>query len=314
MKHNSLYNKQFGYLDYQEFKELIYTITCSSAFATCTDLEQAISSSDKISEDQKVNLMSLLFMVSLRKGIYQENSLLSRIDSLILPVQSKESLIRIIKLLRDGDDVIAKHFMSMIENLFASPSACQKSLISLADWIESHPVLFEDERESLANLAKQRAMMLAMALEGDKEIYQEIINARGQWYLEAVGNAISIEELRQLQVSIVNDSMAETSQTQLQCLLKQAEANIEKNGSVDLEECIIYMIYKTVSNCQSNACVVDNFNYPDGTTQMIQWFEKSINSPLIGNLFSWEKHKADKCENGMLLKNFKFRSLLFYGY
>ncbi|MDP0561386.1 MAG: hypothetical protein QS721_03235 [Candidatus Endonucleobacter sp. (ex Gigantidas childressi)] len=314
MNNNRSYNKKIGCLNYQELKEVINSITCSSGFAVCVDIEQAINSSNKISENQKVNLMSLLFMVSLSKGIYHEKDLLSLMDRLVLSAPSKATLSRIIKLLLESGNVMAKQVMSIMDSMFAAPSACQDSLISLADWIESCSVLCENERESLANLAKQRAVMLAMAFEGDKEIYQVLIHARSKWYLEAIGNAVSIEELSHLQVAIVNDRLTATSQAQLIFIIKQAEASVEKNGAVDIEECIVYILHKAISSCQLNSCGGGSLKYCDATNQIIQWVANSTGSPLMIRLLALAKHRITKCENGMLLENFKSKMLLFYGY
>ena len=314
MKKNNSFIKELDTIGYQELKDSIGTITSISPFATHISLELAISSSKKITTDQRIELMSLLFMVSLRKGTYQDKSLIKRIDSLAVSVSDKEKVRNAISPLLDNPLAIVKQVRAMVNNLFAAPSTCADDLINLAEWIRTYPALLNDEQELLSTMARQRAIMLDMALEGDDSTTKELIELRNHWYLENIANADTVEELNQLQKVILNDNLTSISQSRLNSLIEHAEASIEANGLVDLEECITHMIHTAILACRANACVEASPDYADGVNQITRWFSDFLKSPLMNSLVSLAKQKAAQDIKTLQLPAFKTRSLMVYSH
>ncbi|MDD7805575.1 MAG: hypothetical protein PUP46_08460 [Endozoicomonas sp. (ex Botrylloides leachii)] len=81
---------------YHDLKKCICNITCNSSIEEHISLELAISSNNHISEEEKVILLSSLFIVSLNKASYDPDYIVCRLNHLVIAPTTKKKLIAFI--------------------------------------------------------------------------------------------------------------------------------------------------------------------------------------------------------------------------
>ncbi len=304
--------QQLEVISHQELKEKIGMLAGPQSCSAHIELELEITSSQKLSIEQRQELLGLLFIRSLRCGVLSYQNLVSRIDSLIVPVAAREALTQIMEPLKGDHDYFVDQIRSMVYSVFAAPATDSEDLKHLAAWIRTHPALMPEERESLSNSAELRAIVHELAAEGESCAVSELAQSRNRWYIQAISESESLDQLDHIQKSILADSLPRVWKTGLNSLLEHAEESLERDGAVEVGQCITRMIQTAVLACRLNASMGPMPDYAGYIDQITHWFFGFINSPIVRDMLELEAEKARNDIGLIQQPSLKTRSLMVF--
>lgn len=304
-------NKQaLSIISYKELHQYISCIRHTDACDTHIAVELAILSSQVIDDEQRLELLALLFIVSCQQGIYQPAALLERASLLGVDSSIRQHLVEVITELQNNPNSISEHIKALINDTFASPMATEEALANMATWISQYPALKTTEQQTLSNIARQCELLLMMVNSGDENAKDALRSSRIQWFVEQIANAEGTEQLQQIEILFLEDNLVNISHEKITPLINNAIESLNTLGYVDLNGCLTRIIHSVIYP-------EDSFKqsaYQKNIGQVKDWLSDKASSPLVRSLLATSQKKAEPSKMTLSKSLFKKKSLLVFGY
>ncbi len=297
-------------ISYKELHQYISCIKHTDACDTHIALELAICSSQVINEEQRLELLALLFIVSCRQGIYQPRALIERADGLVVDTPIKRHLAEVIHELQSNPEGLCEHVKAMINDSFASPIATEDALAKMAIWIRQYPALQPAEQETLSTMARQCELLLMMANSGDDSAKEVLRSSRIQWFVEHISNATHNRQLQQIETMLTEDNLVNISAEKVTPLINHAMDSLKTLGYVDLNGCVTQIIHSVIYPEYSPA----PSSYQKNIKQVKDWLSDKTSSPLVSSLLAISRKKTTHSPLVFSKSLFKKKSLFAFSY